>query len=242
MKKLASITNNQTPIIKRVHERSHLFGYFIFALCPLLFALPIAQAQTPTPTADPIQYVNNQLSNPGTYSSDNGVNGIPSTATSPIQTPAPAANNTQTNTQAIPLLSTTPSAPAANQTPIGPSQNTTPLGLAICTGARDPANPGDIRPICDFNYLLQEGRAIINWLFVIAIPIATVLFAYGGILYILGTPGNRKKARDIFTAAGIGFGIMLIAWVSVYTIVSWLTTGTNSSSNNPNGVTTFLGQ
>ena len=85
-------------------------------------------------------------------------------------------------------------------------------------------------------------RTVINWLFVIAIPIAIVLFAYGGVLYILGTPGNRKKANEIFTAAGIGFGIMLIAWVSVYTIVSWLTTGSNGSSTNPTGITTFLGQ
>ena len=125
--------------------------------------------------------------------------------------------------------------------PIGPSANTTPLGLVICTGARDPSNPGDIRPICDFNYFLQEMRTVINWLFVIAIPIAIVLFAYGGILYILGTPGNRKKANGVFTATGIGFGIMLIAWVSVYTIVSWLTAGNNGSTNNPTGITTFLG-
>ena len=141
---------------------------------------------------------------------------------------------------------TQPSAnnPVATQgyaSPIGPSANTTPIGLVICNGARDLSNPNDVRPICDFNYFLQEMRHVINWLFVIAIPIAIVLFAYGGILYILGTPGNRKKANEIFTAAGIGFGIMLIAWVSVYTIVSWLTAGNNGGSTNPTGITTFLG-
>lgn len=128
---------------------------------------------------------------------------------------------------------------AANQTPT-PSNNgaSNPIGLVKCTGAPD----GTGRPICNFNYFLIEMRTVINWLFVIAIPIAIVLFAYGGILYILGTPGNRSKANGVFTATGIGFGIMLIAWVSVYTIVSWLTTGTNGSSNNPTGITTFLGQ
>jgi hypothetical protein len=150
-----------------------------------------------------------------------------------------------TTAPTVPLTTPSASNPVATQgyaSPIGPSANTTPLGLVICTGARDSSNPNDVRPICNFNYFLQEMRTVINWLFVIAIPIAIVLFAYGGVLYILGTPGNRKKAKEIFTAAGIGFGIMLIAWVSVYTIVSWLTTGTNSSSNNPTGVTTFLGQ
>jgi hypothetical protein len=130
---------------------------------------------------------------------------------------------------------------AMAQTALGPSQNTTPLGLVICTGAHDPANPNDVRPICNFNYLLQEGRTIINWLFAISVPIAMVLFAYGGVLYIIGTEGSRSKANGIFTATGIGFIIMLVAWVSVYTIVSWLTTGSNTS-NSATGITTFLGQ
>jgi hypothetical protein len=141
-------------------------------------------------------------------------------------TVAPTVDLTNTNT-------------ATNQTP-APTQTSSgnASGLVVCTGAAD----GTGRPICDFNYFLQEMRHVINWLFVIAIPIATVLFAYGGILYILGTASNRSKAKGVFTATGIGFGIMLIAWVSVYTIVSWLTTGSNSSSSNPTGITTFLGQ
>jgi hypothetical protein len=113
-------------------------------------------------------------------------------------------------------------------------------GLVVCDAVSS-ANGGSGQTICDFNAFLKEIRTVINWLFVIAIPIAIVLFAYGGILYILGTPGNRKKANGVFTATGIGFGIMLIAWVSVYTIVSWLTAGNNGSTNNPTGITTFLG-
>jgi hypothetical protein len=152
-----------------------------------------------------------------------------------------AQNNTIAPT--VDLSNTNSNTTPTNQTPT-PTQTSSgnSSGLVICTGARDTANPNDKRPICDFNYFLQEIRTVINWLFVIAIPIAIVLFAFGGILYILGTAKNRNRAKDIFIATGIGFGIMLIAWVSVYTIVSWLTTGTNSSSNNPTGITTFLGQ
>jgi hypothetical protein len=144
-------------------------------------------------------------------------------------TTAPTVNLTNTNSN--------PNTPTANQTPTQTSSGNA-KGLVVCTGATD----GTGRPICDFNYFLKEMRTVINWLFVIAIPIAIVLFAFGGILYIIGTSKNRTWANQIFTATGIGFGIMLIAWVSVYTIVSWLTTGTNGSSNNPTGITTFLGQ
>ena len=120
------------------------------------------------------------------------------------------------------------------------AQTNTYTGLAICSGVASSTDPAI--PVCDFNYLLIEGQHIINWLFIIAIPVAIVLFSYAGVLYIIGTQSNRKKANGIFTAAGIGFGIMLIAWISVYTVVNWLTAGNNGSSANTTGITTFLGQ
>jgi len=179
-------------------------------------------------------------------STDPTFGGVVPDVTQPLPTDnsiAPGTSPLQdVSSPTVPLGAPTGSnAAASNQTPAA-SSNTggggATGGLVICTGAAD----GTGRPICDFSYLLIEGRTIINWLFVIAIPIAIALFAYGGILYILGTPGNRTKANGVFTATGIGFGIMLIAWVSVYTIVSWLTTGTNGGSSNQTGITTFLGK
>lgn len=143
--------------------------------------------------------------------------------TVPLTAPANTNTDTNTNTGSLPSNST----------------GGTSGGLVVCTGATDTTG----RPICSFNYLLQEGQKIITWLFLIAVPVAMVLFAYGGILYMFGTPGNRKKANGIFTAAGIGFGIMLVAWVFVYTVVNWLTmgsSGSTNSSNNPTGVTSLL--
>jgi hypothetical protein len=87
---------------------------------------------------------------------------------------------------------------------------------------------------CDFNAFLLEARTVIDWLFAVAVPLAIALCAYGGFLYITGTEKNRTKANAIFTAAAIGFGIMLVAWVGVYTIVGWIT-------NSKSGLTTFLG-
>ncbi|MDE2188602.1 MAG: hypothetical protein KGJ35_02645 [Patescibacteria group bacterium] len=119
------------------------------------------------------------------------------------------------------------------------SANTPYGGLVVCTGVSDGTN----RPVCNFNYLIIEGQHIINFLFMIAIPVAAVLFAYGGILYMVGNEGSRKKANGIFWAAGIGFGIMLIAWVSVYTVVNWLTNGvTSGTTSSQSGITTFLGK
>lgn len=150
-------------------------------------------------------------------------------------------SSSQVSNPTSPTVDLNPNSTAGTAAPAATNNGITPVSapsLAICTGVAD----GSGRPICDFNELLIEGRTIIDWLFAVAVPIAVVLFAYGGLLYITGTSGNRTKANGIFTAAGIGFGIMLIAWVSVYTIVGWLTAGTNSNSANPTGITSFLGQ
>jgi hypothetical protein len=61
----------------------------------------------------------------------------------------------------------------------------------------------------------------ISWLFFISIPVATALFAYAGVLYMKGTPGDRTKANNIFTHVGIGFIMMITAWFVVRTAVDW---------------------
>ena len=74
---------------------------------------------------------------------------------------------------------------------------------------------------CDFAALIDMVNSTINWLFLITIPVVTVLFAWSGLLYMSGKEANIKKARAMFTAVGIGFIIMLVAWAGVYTLVSW---------------------
>jgi len=75
---------------------------------------------------------------------------------------------------------------------------------------------------CDFNALINTINELVKWLFIITIPVATVLFAYGGLLYLTGSQNNIGKAKAIFTSVGKGFIIMLVAWVIVYTLVNWL--------------------
>lgn len=88
---------------------------------------------------------------------------------------------------------------------------------------------------CDFAALMRTVNKMINWMFYIAVPIATVLFAYAGLLYIRGTSGARTEANKIFTSVGIGFIIMLVAWISVRTVVDWFV-------EDSVGATIFLGK
>jgi hypothetical protein len=112
------------------------------------------------------------------------------------------------------------------------SATTTPsdigyTGLVKCDGvvATDGSEPGR-QTRCNFANLVAQMNSLINWMFAIAVPFAVALFAYAGYLYMTGTSGNISKARTVFTTVGIGFGLMLIAWTVIYTILTWLTDGT----------------
>ncbi len=109
-------------------------------------------------------------------------------------------------------------------------------GFVDCDGViRDKNIEGDRQKVCDFNALLGTINKLINWAFAISVPVATVLFAYAGLLLMNGKPGDRTKAKDIFTNVAIGFIIMLVAWVSVRTVVDWFV-------KPDSGATTFLGK
>lgn len=99
-------------------------------------------------------------------------------------------------------------------------------GLVKCDGILDPKEPFRNNP-CNFVALMAMVKSTINWLFLITIPIMTVLLAYAGLLYMTGTQGNIGTAKSIFQSAGKGFIIMLIAWVSVITVVNWFITQKN---------------
>ncbi len=95
-------------------------------------------------------------------------------------------------------------------------------GFVKCDGVvkKDGSEPQrDVK--CDFVALVDTVNKGINWLFIISIPIATVLFAYAGLLYLTGASGNISKAKTIFTSVGIGFIIMITAWFVVRTAVGW---------------------
>lgn len=107
-------------------------------------------------------------------------------------------------------------------------------GLVKCDGvvAKDiDGNPleKDRQQVCDFNALMNMVKSTINWLFFITVPIVTVFMAYAGVLYMTGTSGNISTAKKIFPSIAKGFIIMLVAWISVITVVNWFVTEKNKA-------------
>lgn len=88
---------------------------------------------------------------------------------------------------------------------------------------------GESEPSCDFNQLMKMINTIIHFLFYdVAIPLTTISFMYiGGRLIIhQDKQGEWKKAKDAFEDMGIGFGIMVGAFVLIKFVLSqFLATG-----------------
>jgi hypothetical protein len=78
--------------------------------------------------------------------------------------------------------------------------------------------------LCDFGRLIQN---VINFLVVISIPIAALLFCYAGFLFFTNNGSQMKiqKAKRIMYASVVGFIIVCAAWLIVNTILMGLTNG-----------------
>jgi len=90
-------------------------------------------------------------------------------------------------------------------------------GLVPCGGVDEPA--------CNFTFLIQLVQKVINFLLVtVAVPLATILFAYAGWLYMSagGDPGKVARGHQIFRNVLVGLVIALAAWLIVNTIASAL--------------------
>ncbi len=83
---------------------------------------------------------------------------------------------------------------------------------------------------CDFNALMDTLLGAINWIFMISVPIAATLFAYGGLLYMTGQSGKIETAKKIFSSVAIGFIIMITAWFAVRTVVDWFVKPTSGAN------------
>ncbi len=94
-------------------------------------------------------------------------------------------------------------------------------GWVQCDGVVTPGEEGRTVP-CNFANLVNMVGFLINWLFVISIPVIVGLLAYSGFLYMTGTQENIKKAKAVMTNAVVGFIIMLMAWFIVTTLLKWL--------------------
>jgi len=70
---------------------------------------------------------------------------------------------------------------------------------------------------CDLASLAQK---IINFLLGLSIPLAAAMFAWAGVIYFTASAtGSIEKAHKIFKSVGIGFLIVLCAWLGVQTVL-----------------------
>lgn len=99
-------------------------------------------------------------------------------------------------------------------------------GLIVC-GAGDyvGVNQSDATG-CQACHLFQLVDRIVQFLILIAVPIASLLFAYAGILYFTSGGGHGKEeAKNIFKDALFGFVIALCGFLIVDTIIKTLVNG-----------------
>jgi len=70
---------------------------------------------------------------------------------------------------------------------------------------------------CGFCDLITLAMNIINWLFIISIPLAAIAFAIAGVIYLTsaGNPGKVAQAHDIFWWVFWGLIIALAAWLII---------------------------
>ncbi|HEY4487034.1 MAG TPA: hypothetical protein VJB70_04895 [Candidatus Paceibacterota bacterium] len=78
----------------------------------------------------------------------------------------------------------------------------------------------DGEPSCDFGQLIQLVQNLITFALIIAAPLAAIMFAYAGFLYLTaaGETGKISKAHSVFMTVFWGIVIVLAAWLIVNTI------------------------
>lgn len=78
--------------------------------------------------------------------------------------------------------------------------------------------------ICGFNDLILLVNRIIEYIFILVLPILALVFAYAGYTYITsgGNSTKRTAAKNAIFKALIGVVVILAAWLIVKTIVSTL--------------------
>ncbi len=75
---------------------------------------------------------------------------------------------------------------------------------------------------CGWNELIDVIKNIIDYVVLLAAPLAAIAFLWAGFLYLTaaGNEGQIRKAHGIFTKVLIGFILVLSAWLIVDTILN----------------------
>lgn len=94
-------------------------------------------------------------------------------------------------------------------------------GLVNCGKNEAVTNAHPAATDCTFSDAIDMIDTLIRYLIMIAIPVASIAFAYAGWLYLSAgeNSGQVTKARTIFLDVGIGFIIILAGWL-LFTLIA----------------------
>ncbi len=78
--------------------------------------------------------------------------------------------------------------------------------------------------MCGFSHFILLVQNVIEYIFVLVLPIAALVFAYAGFLLLTsgGNPEKRKAAKNAMTSVLIGVVIVMAAWLIVKTVLKAL--------------------
>ena len=95
--------------------------------------------------------------------------------------------------------------------------------VVVCQGISYPPPPTGQSPQCDFYDAMNEVKLLMNYAFIISLPITLIFVTWTGIQILLsqGNPSKIKDAKDRAMKVLIGFIFILAAWLIVYTIVHY---------------------
>ena len=104
--------------------------------------------------------------------------------------------------------------------------------LVFCNQAVDPATGEFIGTKCGWKELVQLAQNIINYLILLAIPLAAVTFAWAGFTIMTsgGNSGKLEKGKEMFKKVAIGIFFVLAAWLIVNLILTVLVGGSGDYS------------
>ncbi len=103
-------------------------------------------------------------------------------------------------------------------TQFGANENTN--GLVTCNRGYHVGDTSSCGP-CEFFRTIQR---IINFLILVSVLLASIMFTYAGFLYLTSStnPGNISKAKGIFWNVLFGFVAVLGAWIVINTVLNTL--------------------
>ncbi len=80
---------------------------------------------------------------------------------------------------------------------------------------------GQFTDPCTFEKLVKLGINFMNFLIILAVPLAVISFVFAGFKLVTsaGSESNKTEAKKILTNTGLGLVIVLAAWLIVKTIL-----------------------